>query len=65
MTMTATIYTADDAIQMLRDGGVDLRKEASNIAAAYADITDEIEAAGGDAAFSRDEFEAALRAAIA
>jgi len=57
-------YTVDDAIQMLRDGGIGLTSEATNIRAAYADITDEIEEAGGEVDFTREEFEAALRAAI-
>lgn len=63
MTKTAT-YSAADAIDMLRQGGVDLSAELSNITAAYADITDEIEAAGGSAEFTSAELAAAIRAEI-
>lgn len=58
-----TSYSVADAIQMLRDGGIDVTAELSNVSAAYADITDEIEMAGGEADFSIGDFEAALRAA--
>lgn len=60
-----TTYTVSDAIEMLRKAEVDLAKEASNVPAAYADITDEIERAGGVPDFGIDEFRAALTQAAA
>lgn len=60
---TAITYTVVDAIDMLRAAGVNAAAELSNIPAAYADICDEIEQAGGSADFSADEFAAAIRAA--
>lgn len=60
---TTMTYTVEDAIKMMRQGGVDLRSELSNIPASFADITDEIERAGGEWTFSLAEYEAALRAA--
>lgn len=62
MNKKITTYTITDAIEMLRKGGVDIASETSNVRAAYADITDEIERAGGEAEFTIEEFEAAMRA---
>lgn len=59
-----TDYTAADAIQMLRAAGTDLRAELTNISAAYADITDEIEQADGHADFTIEDFGAALKGAL-
>jgi hypothetical protein len=56
-----TNYTVADAIEMMRDGGIDFASELSNIAASYADITDEIEQAGGEPDFDITAYEIALR----
>ena len=58
-------YTVSDAIEMMRQGGVDMASELSNPRASYADITDEIERDGGEPEFGFDEFLAALRDAAA
>lgn len=59
-----TIYTADDAIEMMRNGGINLTSELSNPRASFADITDEIEQAGGEWDFTFDQFLTALRGAV-
>lgn len=58
-----SIYTVADAIEMLRNGGVDFASELSNISASYADITDEIEQAGSEPDFDLAAYGVALRAA--
>lgn len=59
------IYTVDDAMEMMRNGGVNLTSELSNPRASFADIVDEIEQADGEYDFTYDEFLTALRAAAA
>ena len=55
--------TTEQAIEMLRAGGVDLASELSNVEAAYLDMSDDAERNGEELEFSLEEFEAALRAA--
>lgn len=58
---TAITYTVADALDMLTAAGVNAAAELSNIDAAYADICDEIERAGGIADFGAADLAAALR----
>ena len=51
---TAITYTVSDALDMLRAAGVNAAAELTNIPAAYADICDEIEQAGGSASTGRE-----------
>lgn len=59
-----TIYTADDAIEMMQRGGVDLQSELSNPRASFADVTDEIIEAGGEWNFTYEQFLHALRSRV-
>lgn len=53
--------TIDEAIDMMRQGGVDLAAELSNVMASYCDICEEIERAGEEPSFDLVQYEAALR----
>lgn len=60
------VASVEDAIEMLRHGGVDLRGELSNITAAHADIEDELREQGySEICFDTDDLAAAIRDAVA
>lgn len=57
------IATVEDAMDMLKAGGVDLAGELSNITTAYSDITEELEREGyTEIGFSTDDLASAIRA---
>lgn len=59
-----TTYSAADAVEMLKAANVSLANELAHLTQAFADITDEIEQAGGDWFFSKEDFRRALEEEI-